>query len=241
MAQRRQEDVGRRDVVTDPLEESFAKLLGRQPTEAQRQELYRVRDALGIGSNDALWLVLMALGHYQDLYSRFPDAITRATKQAMAEARATAEAQARAATRTAHADLARAVGRAIDQIACTASRRKMFRWAAAYIAVALMCTTLVAGVAFDVGHTAGKSRACSIDRAHTPALHADELPLLLVRFRTVGNATFMRDASALETHMKAVSSPSMRRCLLRTAAALHIGFIRMIGRPRCVRTITPIP
>ncbi len=154
--------------MTDPLAESFAKLLGRQPTDAQRQELYRVRDALGIGNNDALWLVLMALGHYQDLYSRFPDAIVRAARQTMADARATAEAQAKSATRTAHAELARAVGRAADQIVRTTSRMQMFRWAAACILVALMCTTLVAAVAFDVGHTAGQSRACSIGGVQAP-------------------------------------------------------------------------
>jgi hypothetical protein len=47
------------------LEDSFAKLLGRQPTDADRQRLYRVRDALGLKNNDALWLVLMALQHYE--------------------------------------------------------------------------------------------------------------------------------------------------------------------------------
>ena len=30
------------------LDDSFAKLLGRQPSDAERQSLYRVRDALGL-------------------------------------------------------------------------------------------------------------------------------------------------------------------------------------------------
>ena len=50
------------------LDDSFAKLLGRQPSDAERQSLYRVRDALGLKNNDALWLVLMALQHYQGQY-----------------------------------------------------------------------------------------------------------------------------------------------------------------------------
>ena len=45
------------------LDDSFAKLLARQPTDAERQRLYQVRDALGLKNNDALWLVLMALEH----------------------------------------------------------------------------------------------------------------------------------------------------------------------------------
>ena len=36
------------------LDDSFAKLLGRQPSDAERQNLYRVRDALGLKNNDAL-------------------------------------------------------------------------------------------------------------------------------------------------------------------------------------------
>ena len=43
------------------LDDSFAKLLGRQPSDAERQSLYRVRDALGLKNNDALWLVLMKM------------------------------------------------------------------------------------------------------------------------------------------------------------------------------------
>ena len=36
------------------LDDSFAKLLGRQPSDAERQQLYRVRDALELKNNDAV-------------------------------------------------------------------------------------------------------------------------------------------------------------------------------------------
>ena len=42
-------------------EEAFAKLLGRQPSEKERERLYRVRDALGIQENDAFWYIVMTL------------------------------------------------------------------------------------------------------------------------------------------------------------------------------------
>jgi len=58
------------------LDDSFSKLLGRQPSDAERQQLYKVRDALALKNNDALWLVLMALQYYQDQYERFPKAIS---------------------------------------------------------------------------------------------------------------------------------------------------------------------
>ena len=65
------------------LDDSFAKLLGRQPSDAERQSLYRVRDALGLKNNDALWLVLMALQHYQGQYEKFPQAIAQAAKDTL--------------------------------------------------------------------------------------------------------------------------------------------------------------
>jgi hypothetical protein len=51
----------------EPLDDAFSKLLGRQATDAERERLHRVRDVLGLGGNDALWLVLLALEHYDSL------------------------------------------------------------------------------------------------------------------------------------------------------------------------------
>ena len=91
------------------LDDSFAKLLGRQPSDAERQQLYTVRDALGLKNNDALWLVLMALQHYQDEYERFPNAIALAAKETLADFKATADTLIMASVAAAKADLAKAV------------------------------------------------------------------------------------------------------------------------------------
>jgi hypothetical protein len=58
------------------LASSFERLLGRQPSEQEVQSLYRVKDALNIGDNDALWLVLMALQSYDSLYRKYPAMIS---------------------------------------------------------------------------------------------------------------------------------------------------------------------
>lgn len=99
------------------LDDSFAKLLGRQPSDAERQQLYTVRDALGLKNNDALWLVLMALQHYQDQYERFPNAIALAAKETLANFKATADATVKASAEAAKADLAQAVALAAREVA----------------------------------------------------------------------------------------------------------------------------
>lgn len=53
----------------------FEVLLGRQPTEKEIQNLYRIKNTLQIQDNDALWLVLCALESYNTLYSQYPDKI----------------------------------------------------------------------------------------------------------------------------------------------------------------------
>ena len=79
------------------LEESFQKLLDRQPTDGERQRLYRVRDALNIKPTDAVWTLLMIMEHYQTMYEEIPRQIAEAARNATETIRATAEAQAKAA------------------------------------------------------------------------------------------------------------------------------------------------
>lgn len=61
------------------------QLLGRAPTGPELAEFVRVRDALGLRDNDALWLVLLALQHQRR-------EIERAIDVRLADARETADA-----------------------------------------------------------------------------------------------------------------------------------------------------
>jgi hypothetical protein len=78
------------------LEESFKKLLDRQPTDGARQRLYRVRDALNIKPTDAVWTLLMVMEHYQTMYEEIPRQIAEAARNATETIRATAKQHARA-------------------------------------------------------------------------------------------------------------------------------------------------
>ena len=73
---------------------SFSRLLGRQPSDAERKELYRVWDAFRLKNNDALWLILIALQYYQGQYERFPTVIAQTAKKVLTDFRATAGAAA---------------------------------------------------------------------------------------------------------------------------------------------------
>lgn len=70
------------------LEDAFTKLVGRQPSEEQRERLYRVRDALGLSDNDAFWSIIMALDHYDSLFRKYPSELAEHTGKCIENARA---------------------------------------------------------------------------------------------------------------------------------------------------------
>ena len=162
------------------LDDSFAKLLGRQPSDAERQSLYRVRDALGLKNNDALWLVLMALQHYQGQYEKFPQAIAQAAKDTLVNFKVTADATVKASAEAAKADLAQAVAAAAQEVAHNTSAKQMWQWAAGCIAVAFLCVGLFGWymhssgkdsgyqAGYGAGYTEAKDEKAAAAWANTP-------------------------------------------------------------------------
>jgi len=94
------------------LETSYAKLLGRQPTDSERQTLYRIKDALNLPNNDALWLVLMALQYYETLYAGIPGRISEAAQAAAGSSAAQAQSEISTAVAALVPTVESAVGKA---------------------------------------------------------------------------------------------------------------------------------
>jgi hypothetical protein len=137
------------------LEDSFAKLLGAQPSDKDRQDLYRVRDALGLKSNDALWLVLMGLQHYQSQYERFPARIEDAARRTLQKFETAADAAARAALEAARRQVTDAAARAAWDVVAKVETRERLRWFAATISVCVVCLTGLAWLMHAKGWDAG--------------------------------------------------------------------------------------
>jgi hypothetical protein len=120
------------------LDDSFGQLLGRQPTDQERQSLYRVRDALKLKTTDAVWLLLMALQHYETLYERFPRLIADAARDATQSVRATAEAQANAAREQTKKALAETVHETVAAVAKQRANAEQFKWVSATVIITLL-------------------------------------------------------------------------------------------------------
>lgn len=139
----------------DDLDQSFAKLLGRQPSDTDRQQLYRVRDALGLKNNDALWLVLMALQHYQHSYEEIPGRIAKSAQGTLDEFKKAADRIISASSEAAKADLAQAVATAAGQVARDTATRLKWQWIFATVALVLASVGGWGWYMQDRGHTDG--------------------------------------------------------------------------------------
>jgi hypothetical protein len=137
------------------LDDSFARLLGRQPSDAERQDLYRVRDALGLKNNDALWLVLMALQHYQGQYEKFPQEIAQAAKDVLTSIKATADAAVKASSEAAKEDLAKAVAETAQRVADSTAHKQQAQWIVTAVAVITLTFAGSWWYAFRMGSDAG--------------------------------------------------------------------------------------
>jgi hypothetical protein len=129
------------------MEETFTAFLGRQPSDKERQRLMRERDALGVKDNDALWPLLMVLGHYEALYERFPALI----------AKAAAEAELKAAAARTRAELAKSVAQTALEIAGRVASTNRSKWALWGFALAAAISVGMGSAMFRQGVNAGNS------------------------------------------------------------------------------------
>jgi hypothetical protein len=134
-------------------EDSFTKLLGAQLTDRERQAVFRARDALGIKNNDALWLLLIVLGHYETLFSKVPSQIEEAATDVMEKTRLAAEATMKAAAARAESKLAASVAATAQKIADRRTSTQRWQWVTGGLALAAL-TLLGASL---LGHHAGYS------------------------------------------------------------------------------------
>ncbi|MEI8294980.1 MAG: hypothetical protein WCG04_00450 [Alphaproteobacteria bacterium] len=129
------------------ISDSFKKMLGRDPSDQEMHQMYRVRDALGLKNNDALWVIIMALQHYQNLYAAIPQSISTAAKTAAGSA----AVQATANVNNAVAALVPTVEKAVEAAAAGAINRVQVGKSL----ITVCCAVLLVGGIFVFGMCCG--------------------------------------------------------------------------------------
>ena len=128
---------------------------------SERQVFLRERDALNLKDNDALWLLLMVLGHYETLYGRFPSLIAKAAADVTENAKAAAEAELKAAAARTRAELAKSVAQTALDIADRVASTKRSKWALTGFALAAAIFVGVGSAMYRAGSQLGKLRGAA--------------------------------------------------------------------------------
>ena len=109
-------------------------------------------------NNDAIWSVVMVLGHYLTLYEKIPTLIEEAAATTLDVFRATAETTHEAAAESAKADLAKAVATSAQQVARDVAGKQRVQWQMLMVALCLFCFSALSLLMYSLGSDAGQKR-----------------------------------------------------------------------------------
>lgn len=141
--------------------EVYKRLNGREATTEQVLKFERLVASLETTPGDAMLSVLVALDHYENLYSDIPAKISASSAAVLAEFKLAAEKTAGAAFKETQAINARALADIANRVAGEVSTTRMYQWVSGSVAVAAVCITLMAwylhSSAFDTGMAAGQA------------------------------------------------------------------------------------
>lgn len=141
--------------------EVYERLNGREATTEQVLKFERLVASLETTPSDAMLAVLVALDHYENLYSGIPAKISKSSAEVLAKFKLSAEKTADAALKETQAINARAVADIANRVAREVSTKKMFQWICGSVAAVAVCIGLTAwylhSSAFDTGMAAGKA------------------------------------------------------------------------------------
>ncbi len=156
--------------------DAFEAAWQRRATPEEADRLHRVQTILGVKDNDAILVLMVALEHYQGLYSAMPARIEEAARTAVSEAKETAQRVANTAAQLAHSDLVEQLGDAVNKVASDSARKQQWKALAIGIGAAAI-TILVTGLlafsrgkeaGFGEGFKAARHEAAAASWANTP-------------------------------------------------------------------------
>lgn len=178
------------------LDAAFEHLLGRQATDGERLHLRRLQDKLGIGSNDAIWLIFVALDYYATLYQQIPQAMRGAVKAMLVEYKEQADTtlaqavqaleertrqlqdalqvEAAGAATASRRELATAIQQTARRIALKAAFGARWPWWVGGAASLALVLVLAIGIALGYGRHAGY--AAGYTAGHTVAIQQSLAP-----------------------------------------------------------------
>lgn len=146
------------------MKDAFETLVGRPMSDAERQKLLKVRDALGIRDNDALWSLIIALEYYRSYHERIPAKLGAALDEALVKTKEVADSVIAASSQEALKKLSESVAGVAEKVAAEAAGTKQLYAFAVAVGVSVLALTGVWWQASRWGHDRGYAEAYAMAR-----------------------------------------------------------------------------
>ena len=120
-------------------QEVFKQLNGKVASEDDINRFERMTAALETSPGDALLAILVALDHYETLYTSIPEQISSSATATLERFKAAADATAIAAVASAKADLTKVVSDAAQKTFENHSKKNIWQWVGGCVVASLIC------------------------------------------------------------------------------------------------------
>ena len=148
-------------------------------SETERERVRTYADKFGIEPTDAVWALMIVLGHYSELYEAVPEKINVTVQGILEKIRSAAAAEAESSRVRLQASLTDAVVGAAESVAARKGLSELLKWSsiASAAGVLLLAVVFVCGywLGFDHGRARGFNAGVEGHLASSWALSADGL------------------------------------------------------------------
>jgi ElaB/YqjD/DUF883 family membrane-anchored ribosome-binding protein len=127
-------------------------------SEDERERVRSYADRFGIEPTDAVWALMIVLGHYSDLYEAVPEKINVTVQGILEKIRSAAAAEAESSRVRLQASLTDAVVGAAESVAARKGLRELLKWSAIATAAGVFMLAGVFVLGYWLGFDHGRAR-----------------------------------------------------------------------------------
>jgi len=143
--------------MISPSDDLYSVLLA-DLSEDERERVRSYADRFGIEPTDAVWALMIVLGHYSDLYEAVPEKINVTVQGILERIRSAAAAEAESSRVRLQASLTDAVVGAAESVAVRKGLRELLKWSAIATAAGVFMLAGVFVLGYWLGFDHGRAR-----------------------------------------------------------------------------------
>ena len=141
-----------------PASDDLYSVLLADLSEDERERVRSYADRFGIEPTDAVWALMIVLGHYSDLYEAVPEKINVTVQGILEKIRSSAAAEAESSRVRLQASLTDAVVGAAESVAARKGLSELVKWSSIASAAGILLLAGVFVLGYRLGFDHGRAR-----------------------------------------------------------------------------------